>query len=210
VFILDRSGSMSVIKSDTEGGFNTFIEEQKKVAGEVKVSLYQFDTQYESVYERVPLKEVRPLVLTPRGSTALHDAIGRTIDAVGARLASTPEADRPAKIVIVTLTDGEENASREYTATQIAEKVKHQTDKYSWEFVFIGSNQDAVVTAGNLGIAKGNTITFANNSKGTQNVFRSYSSKLCASRDSLVNTGAYTVSSFTDEDRKEAMVDDNK
>ena len=147
VFVLDRSGSMSGLAADTIGGFNELIEKQKKIEGDAYVTTVLFDHEYEVLHDHVALGEVAPLTdkeYFARGSTALLDAVGRTIDSVGARLAAAPEEERPEHVVFVITTDGRENSSREYTAKQVREMVEHQQQKYSWQFVFLGANMDAV------------------------------------------------------------------
>jgi Mg-chelatase subunit ChlD len=152
VVVLDRSGSMESIKNDMIGGFNTFIAEQKKLPGECLVTLTQFDTEYDIVYSGKPLKDVPGLELVPRGSTALLDAVGRTINDVGARLKATAEDQRPERVLFVIVTDGQENVSHEFTITAINQMVTHQRDKYKWEFVYLGANQDSFAEAQKLGI----------------------------------------------------------
>ena len=113
--LLDRSGSMSSIKTDTEGGFAAFIDQQRGLNRDVRVTLAQFDTEYDVVYADRPLADVPPLALEPRGATALYDAIGRLVSDVGAELAAQPEEERPGAVIVVVLTDGHENSSREWT-----------------------------------------------------------------------------------------------
>ncbi len=141
-FVLDRSGSMETMKAEAIGGFNHFISEQKKESGQVRFTLVLFDNLYEVPIDHVPLDKVPPLngdTYTPRGSTALLDAMGRTIDEIGQRLAKTPEEQRPSKVIIACMTDGFENASRQYSNEQISAMIEHQRTKYSWEFVFLGA-----------------------------------------------------------------------
>ena len=114
-FLLDRSGSMQSIKTDTEGGFAAFIEEQRRAPGECRVTLAQFDNDYEVVYADRPLADVPPLDLQPRGSTALLDAMGRTISDAGTALAALRESERPGTVIVAIMTDGMENASHEWT-----------------------------------------------------------------------------------------------
>lgn len=169
VVVLDRSGSMSRIKRDMEGGFDTFIAEQRKLPGEARVTLAQFDSRYESVYEGKSLAEVPPLVLEPRDMTALHDAVGRTIEATGRRLAALPDEERPERVLFVVITDGGENASTDFTGARVAEMVKHQTDKYNWQFVYIGANQDAIANAAAMNISVASN--FVANAAGTSDMF---------------------------------------
>jgi len=171
VCIVDRSGSMESIKSDAIGGYNSFIEEQKKVPGEASLTYIQFDTEYEVVYENKSLKDVPVLdgsVYVPRGYTALLDAIGRSINDVGARLAKTNEEDRPEKVIFAILTDGLENASKEFNRDKIFEMITHQRETYKWEFVFLGANQDAIKTGVSYGIDAGSSYNFDPTGKGVR------------------------------------------
>ena len=127
-FLLDRSGSMQSIKSDIEGGFAAFVDEQRKGAGECRATLAQFDDVYEVVYADRPLADVPPLDLQPRNMTALHDAMGRLITDAGAKLAALPEAERPGTVIVAIMTDGLENASKEWTRPAIKALVEQQTD----------------------------------------------------------------------------------
>lgn len=172
VVVLDRSGSMATIQKDVEGGFNEFIKTQRETPGECNVSLYQFDTHYEAVYKDVPVNSVKPLTLTPRGSTALLDAIGTTINSVGETLRSTPEEQRPGKVLVMIITDGQENASREFTKKAVFDTITHQREKYNWEFTFLGANQDSIAEASAIGI-HANSVTFSASAVGTKALFRS-------------------------------------
>lgn len=185
VCIIDRSGSMESIRADAIGGFNAFLEEQQKLPGEAHLTLVLFDHEYERLFEGLPLADVPPLSHTtyvPRGTTALLDAVGRTIDEVGARLAATPEAERPTKVLVCILTDGQENASRGYTRQRVREMIEHQQQKYSWEFQFLAANQDAFAEAGHLGIAPGDVATFVADSAGTLGAFATISQRVARTR----------------------------
>jgi uncharacterized protein YegL len=163
VFILDRSGSMASMSHEAIGGFNAFLEAQKKVPGDAKLSLVLFDHEYTMVHNGKDIKTVEPLddkTYTPRGTTALLDAIGRTVDDVGKRLHDTLEEDRPSKVLVAILTDGLENASHEYEKTKINSMISHQTDKYSWQFLFLAANQDAIAEGLSLGIQANNSMTY--------------------------------------------------
>jgi Mg-chelatase subunit ChlD len=153
VFVIDRSSSMTLIAKEMESGLMDFIEEQRKVPGECRVTLVQFDNHYEYVWTCRSLTEALTYKLVPRDSTALLDALGRSIDEVGARLAGMPEHERPARVLFVVITDGEENSSRGYSRVRVFEMIKHQRERYAWEFMFLGANQDAIGEAGKLGIA---------------------------------------------------------
>ena len=153
-FILDRSGSMQDLKSDVIGGFAQFVEEQQKVGGNAVLSLVQFDDQYESVFSSMPIANVSPkLNFQPRGMTALRDAVGRTVNAIGNRLANLPESERPSKVIIAIFTDGYENASHEFSQQQIKDMIEHQQGKYQWKFLFLGANIDSFAAAQSYGIS---------------------------------------------------------
>lgn len=197
--VLDRSGSMESVKSDTIGGFNAFLDDQKKAGGEATITLAQFDDVYEVLYFALPIVDAKRLdsaTFVPRGSTALLDAIGRTIHDTGKRLEAMPEGERPEKVIFVIVTDGEENASKEFTAAQVNDLITHQREKYNWEFVFLGANQDAITTAANLGIAGAASLTYAANSKGVQGAYASLSRSV-TSRRAGITMGV----DFSDEDR---------
>lgn len=199
VILLDRSGSMETIREDTIGGINTFITDQKKAPGEARLSLIQFDDRYEINYTGRDIREVSLLTyndFVPRSSTALLDAVGRTIDELGSRLRSIPEEQRPGKVLFVIMTDGLENASRKFNTEQVRQKITHQSEVYNWQFVYLGANQDAFAVGGSLGIAAAQTITYAASPFGTANVFTSLSNNTTAYRGGL--TKSYT---FTAEDQ---------
>lgn len=169
VYILDRSGSMSTVWSDAFNGLNEYIKAQKEVPGECTFSLVLFDYEYIVPIDAQDLQEVHPvsdIIAYPRGSTALLDALGKTINTVGARLAGMPEQERPEKVIVVTMTDGYENASREYTVEQVARMVKHQEEKYAWEFIFMGAGVDAIAAGRGLGMKVENTANFAKTKRG--------------------------------------------
>jgi hypothetical protein len=166
VFVLDRSGSMELMRDEAIGGFNAFLEEQKKLPGEAKLTLALFDNQYDLVCNGKDIKCVEPLdehTYVPRGTTALLDAIGRTVADVGRRLNDTPECDRPSKVLVAILTDGMENASNDYTKDKISEVISHQRGKYSWEFMFLAANQDAIAEGTSLGISAGLSYNYCAN-----------------------------------------------
>ena len=157
--VLDRSGSMSECKSTTIEGFNTFARTQKEVVGEAVLTLVQFDDQYQVDYEGRSLHNTNYLndeTYVPRGLTALLDAIGKTIRMTENRVNRT----NPNKIIFVIQTDGLENASKEYTKSQINEMISHLKNSHNWQFVFLGANQDAIKTADSYGIAKTHAYTY--------------------------------------------------
>ena len=157
VFILDRSGSMGGLESDTIGGFNAMLSKQQAQDGECRITTVLFDNQYEILHDRIDIKAVSPITEKEyfvRGNTALLDAIGKTIDKTGNAQKHTAEEYRADKVLFVITTDGMENASREYTYDKIKSNIEHQKSKYGWEFIFLGADIDAVDVAGRIGIAK--------------------------------------------------------
>jgi uncharacterized protein YegL len=143
VLVVDRSGSMSSCRDEAENGINHFVEEQKKLEGEANLTLVQFDNEYEFLHEGTAINDVDKYTLIPRGMTALLDATGRAIAETGARLAEMDEADRPGLVAFVIVTDGQENASKEYDIDRIKEMVEEQETKYNWQFTFLGAGVDA-------------------------------------------------------------------
>lgn len=156
IVLLDRSGSMRSIQNDMEGGFDTFIEQQRKAEvlsdGQCRVSLFQFDDQFETVYTGQRLAFVPPLRLIPRGNTALWDAVGQAITITGERFAQMAEWNRPAKVVFVLITDGHENASRLYSHARVRAMIEHQEQKYNWGFIYLGSSPTTHADAADIGI----------------------------------------------------------
>lgn len=155
IAVIDRSGSMDHLTTDVIGGFNSFINEQRALPGKAKLTTVLFDNQYEVLHENLDLEEVQPLTTKEyfvRGTTALLDAIGRTITDVGNRLHNTPEEERPETVIFVIMTDGFENCSATFTKRQIREMIDHQKNKYSWKFMFLGANQDSWAVGGAIGI----------------------------------------------------------
>ena len=203
VFVFDKSGSMVSIARDMIGGFNSFVDNQRLVKGMCTVTLHQFDDIYETTYNNVNISDVVKLTsdtYKPRGSTALLDAVGKTINDLGKELSDLKEKDRPEKVIIVIITDGEENASKEFTSENIKAMIQHQTEVYKWQFTFLGANQDSWSTGEALGIAGNNTLNYQ-----STGVNASVSSK--AMWASLSNTTACfrsnvcTDMSYSDSDR---------
>lgn len=194
VIVLDRSGSMQAVKTDTEGGLRAFLQAQHDAPGQTVVSLYQFDTDYEPVYENVALTDVPDYTLTPRGGTALLDAIGRTIYAVKAQIKNRGDNERPGEVVLVILTDGEENSSREYTLPTVKDLIDKRRKK-GWQVLFLGADQDAITVATNMGIAASSTLSYASRS--------TTASMTAAGR--MVSRGTTSgLYEFTDEERTTA------
>ncbi|MDM8240182.1 hypothetical protein QUW63_13890 [Pseudoflavonifractor phocaeensis] len=171
VFILDRSGSMQGLESDTIGGFNAMIEKQKKEPGPAYVSTVLFDDRTGVLHNRVPLEKVRPITKKEyyvRGCTALLDAVGGAIHHIGNIHKYARAEDVPEHTLFVITTDGMENASRRYSVQQVKEMIQRQKKQYNWEFLFLGANIDAVETAGHLGIAPDRAVNYHCDSVGTR------------------------------------------
>ena len=163
VFILDRSGSMSGLESDTIGGFNSMIAKQQKEEGEAIVSTVLFDDETDVIHDRVAIGEVKKLTEEDyyvRGCTALLDAVGGAIHHIGNVHKYAREEDRPAKTLFVITTDGLENASRHYSFKDVKKLIKRQQEKYNWEFLFLGANIDAIEVAGNMGISRDRSANY--------------------------------------------------
>jgi len=170
VFILDRSGSMAGLEADTIGGFNAFVEKQKKEEGEALLSAVLFDNDRQVIYDRVDIRKVEPM--TDRqyqvgGCTALLDAIGGAVHHMANVHKYAREEDRPGKTVFVITTDGMENASRRYSYREVQKMVKHEQEKYGWEFLFLGANMDAIEAARTFGIREDRAVRYECDSAGT-------------------------------------------
>ena len=171
VFILDRSGSMSGLESDTIGGFNGLLEKQKQESGECIVTTVLFDDKYELLHDRIALPSVSKISSKEyfvRGSTALLDAIGRTLDKTRNAQQNTREEGRAEKVLFVIVTDGMENASREYRLDRVKEMIERQTKEFGWEFLFLGANMDAISVAAGFGIAPDRAVTYRADAAGTK------------------------------------------
>ena len=170
VFILDRSGSMAGLESDTIGGFNSMISKQQKGEGEVLVSTVLFDDQCEVIHDRVKISEVKKMTEDDyyvRGCTALLDAVGGAIHHIGNVHKYAREEDRPAKTLFIITTDGLENASRQYSIKDVKRMIERQKEKYNWEFLFLGANIDAIEVAGSMGISRDRAANYNSDSVGT-------------------------------------------
>lgn len=168
--ILDKSGSMSTVKTDTIGGYNTFIESQKNLPGECEISLIQFNDKTEFTYKSKNIKELitglTDSQYMPIGYTALLDAVGKAILEKGKELNDLPEEQRPGKVLFVILTDGQENSSKEFTTEKIKEMIEHQKNVYAWDFTFLGANIDTFSVAGGMGISADKSLSFSTSKSG--------------------------------------------
>ncbi|MCL2060919.1 MAG: VWA domain-containing protein [Oscillospiraceae bacterium] len=169
VFILDRSGSMGGLESDTIGGFNSMLSKQQAEPGECRITTVLFDNQYEILHDRIDIKAVSPVTEREyyvRGNTALLDAVGKTIKKISAVQKNTADEFRAEKVMFVITTDGMENASRKYNYCKIKSMIEHQKSKNGWEFVFLGANIDAVDVANRFGVDKNRAQNYHNDSEG--------------------------------------------
>lgn len=199
-FVLDRSGSMHSIRADVEGGFDAFISDQRTHPGECTVSLAQFDNEYETVFTAVDVHEVAALNLVPRGSTAMLDAIGRSISDLGSRLAALPEARRPGTVIFAIMTDGMENSSSEFTYPAVKELITRQEQKYSWQFLYLGADQDAIEVGAAIGVRADRSLTYG---RGKSREAYAASSKLTRSLKEAGTSGAPMAAvAFSPQDRE--------
>jgi len=194
IVLIDKSGSMNSIQQSTIDGFNSFILEQKEVNPEAKISLIQFDDEYEVNYESLNIKHVKKLdksTYVPRGLTALRDAMGRTIVYFKEK-----QSKEQSKVIFAIITDGYENASKEFSHKTITELVDEVKNKFDWEVVYLGANQDAIKVAENMGIAKSHSMTFSASDEGMTRAFYS----LSKATSHCMSEGANFL--FEDDDRK--------
>ena len=169
VFILDRSGSMGGLESDTIGGFNSMLVKQQAEPGDCRITTILFDNQYEILHDRIDIKAVSQITQREyfvRGQTALLDAVGITINKIGGVQKNTAEEYRAGKVLFVITTDGMENASREFTYDKIRSMIEKQKSECGWEFVFLGANIDAVEVASRFGVDRNRAQNFHNDSEG--------------------------------------------
>jgi uncharacterized protein YegL len=170
VFILDRSGSMAGLETDTIGGFNAMINKQKKEPGEANVTTVLFDDKYEMLHERISLSKIMPMTdreYYVRGCTALLDAVGQTINYIGNVQKYAKDEERAGKVLFIITTDGYENSSHEFTYGKIKSMIERQKEKYNWEFIFLGANIDAVSTAKQFGISEDYATNYVADAIGT-------------------------------------------
>lgn len=189
VFILDRSGSMSGLETDTIGGFNSMIKNQKKIDGDCIVTTVLFDDRYDLLHDRINLMGISPLTEKEyyvRGTTALLDAVGRTISKIASVQRNTSEEERAEKVLFVITTDGYENSSREYSYSKVKAMIEKERDKYGWEFLFLGANIDALETAEKFGISKDRAADYHGDSQGTKITYQIVDSAVRTIRENKV------------------------
>jgi len=203
VVILDRSGSMAGLAKDTIGGFNSFLEKQKLLKGEAKLTLILFDDSYEVCDNAVDIKLVSPLTDSAyfaRGMTALNDAVGKTINTIGERLKNTKESERPGKVIFLITTDGQENSSKEFKASQIKEMVKRQQETYNWEFVFLGANIDSFAEGDKMGYSLNSTANYEPSVKGMEALYSALSRSVTDTRNGV--TEKMSMGDYMKEEEK--------
>lgn len=174
VFILDRSGSMGHLTTDTIGGYNAFIDKQKKEASAALVTTILFDDYYEILHNAVDIRHINPLTEKDyfvRGSTALLDAIGKTINGTISRVKTLKDDYKASKVIFVIITDGYENASCEYSYLAIKKMIDQQTEKYRWEFLFLGANIDAAAEGEKMGIRRDRSANFMASKEGSAKLY---------------------------------------
>ena len=207
VFILDRSGSMSGLESDTIGGFNSMISQQKREDGECFVSTVLFDSESEVLHDRVRLADVPTMTArdyTVRGCTALLDAIGGAIKHIGNIHKYARPEDVPAKTMFVITTDGMENASRSYTHDKIKAMIERQKEKYGWEFLFLGANIDAVSVANTIGISADRAVDYHADAAGTALNYEAVGQAVSAVRQSRKLTSSWKSAVAADHKNRRA------
>ncbi|AWY05414.1 DNA ligase [Microbacterium phage Metamorphoo] len=195
--IADRSGSMTSIARDMNGGIATLLAEQGRQPGALAVDIWTFDDHVEHPFDWVRPDDVKADIIVPRGRTALNDAVGTAIVSIGERLAAMDEDDRPHKVIVCVVTDGAENASTEYTLDRVQELVKTQTEQYGWEFMYLAANVDAFATGGAYGFAKGSTMSYGATSAGA-------ASSLAAASAGITRSRLGGAADFTDAERQNA------
>ena len=201
-FLLDRSGSMLSIKEDVEGGFSAFIDTQKDAEGTCRVTLAQFDNTYETVFTDIPVEKVEALVLEPRGSTALYDSMAKLINDTAASVNALPKKKRPGSVIVAIMTDGQENASREWDAAGIKKLVEDKTED-GWQFLYLGADQDAIEEAGRVGIAAGNAMTYARGN--ARAAMEQTSANLSVYRSAIAAGSPLASVTYSDEQRSAAV-----
>jgi len=192
IAVVDRSGSMAAVVDDSIGGFNTFLKAQQDLPGTCKMTRVIFDDRYDVIDNGVDIKSVKPFdhnSFMPRGMTALYDAIGKAVQTSVERIKKIPRDDKPEKVLVVILTDGAENASKEYTKSKIHDLIKTQTDKYKWEFIYLSADVNGFDEGIQLGFAAANTMQYSNDSTGTGAAYMNFTT--CAS--SLRTKGTFEL-----------------
>ena len=203
--VLDESGSMGFVRGDTIGGFNTFLEDQKKLPGEAKFTLVKFANGATVIHDGVPIGDVPPLdesTYAPGGGTALLDALGNAINSIEQRIEGLPDDEKPSRVILVIITDGHENASREFGLKQIKKMIEERQASRFWEFLFLAANIDAFAGASSIGVAGMNTSAYRQSAKGMSAMYMSSSERVGAMRGGLsaADLGQFEVKDKDDKD----------
>ena len=197
--VIDRSGSMSSCWNDVQGGYAEIVKTNKETPGKATFTVAAFDTEYDILEDFTPIAEVKDsLDVHPRGGTALLDAIGKTINSVGKKLAALVESERPAKVLFIVQTDGEENSSREFTPQAIKALIEEHNTKYNWQFQFVGASQQSVTEAKAWGFSTANSSTY--NVANSKAAFATLGEKTRSIRGSSMENYAATVM-FSDAEK---------
>lgn len=198
--LLDRSGSMEKIASDTIGGFNTFLKKNQDAPGKCTLTLVEFDSQsIDTIILGGPILRAKPLTdktFQPRAETPLYDAIGKTIETTGEFLSEIPRDERPEKVIFVIITDGLENASIRYGLEKVQTMIRHQKEIYNWQFVFLGANIDSHAVGRQMNVLRSHTMNFAANATGVAAAY-------CSTADNAVKfrSGSKADMAYEPEDR---------
>jgi hypothetical protein len=172
--VLDRSGSMDEFRDDAIGGFNAFVEQQRAAPGKATLTFVQFDHEYTTVYHAQPIADVPRLDrdhYIPRGQTALYDAVGRSVAETAEHIAKLPEDERPTRVVVAILTDGHENASKEYSYDRVRAILAEKATAAGWHVLFLASAMDVAASAVRMGVPESHTTTFEPSRRGTRDAF---------------------------------------
>jgi len=200
--IMDESGSMQSTADDAIGGYNSFIASQKEVEGHANVTLVLFDNKYEIVHAGIDVKDIPDLsneTYNPGGGTALIDALSKTIDSVSDRINTMEEDEKPGKVIIIVITDGEENSSREYKRSDVAKKLKDYQSRDKWELIFIGASNEILDQADDLGFKKDKMMRYAASSGGTMRAYTTMSDAVGSYR----SMGSYELPKDAEESKDE-------
>lgn len=203
VFVLDRSGSMGSVWGDVVGGLKEFIKTHQAASGEATFTLVAFDDSYEVIHNFTNIEDINPdsvlSEIRPRSTTALFDAVGKTINGEGEKLSRLAESERPSKVLFTIQTDGLENASKEYSAQDVKKLISHQRDKYNWVFSFVGAGEDAALQGQNMGIKKDFVVSYTANNTGK--LFSDYANKTTLARYATSLAETQSAMSYTVSDR---------
>lgn len=201
IIVMDRSGSIASILAGQQSGLEEFLASEEKIAGKATFSLWDFDTQIRCVHSLAPLDAVKGYRIEPRGTTAMHDAVGDAVAAEGEKLAGLPEGERPEDVTVIIASDGLENASQRRAGPEVARMLARQQDAYQWRVIYMGTNQDAFAEGAKLGARANLTLNYVNTDTGSANTWASASSLLSRAPVAAAAAGGYE---FNVDERKRA------